>query len=266
MTWRWAYILSIFIWSSAFAQELPIDNRTLISEDVLSTAIDPLHQIYYINKDRQVVKVSNTQNRDYSYSNLMIDDNTSIHVQNAFKVALYKMNVGDFLMLDNRLNLTAQTNFFDLGYFAVSATAVSTDNKYIWLFDQDMQRLIKLDQKFKEVYRSNNLTQAIDQSIQPEQIIEKKNKLYLLDKEKGVYIFDNVGNYIKRYPIEHADKIWLISNQLYFYRTGQLWLYDHLLFEEIPQYSLPHYTSIDLCKDFILGITQDGKLYKYLWK
>lgn len=266
MKWRWTYILLISFWSNANGQELSIDSGILISEDVLSTAIDPLQQIYYINKNRQVVKLSSTQNKEYSYSNLMIDDHTSIHVQNAFKVALYKMNVGDFLMLDNRLNLTAKTNFFDLGYFAVSATSVSTDNKYVWLFDEDLQRLVKLDQKFKEIYRSNNLTQSLNQSIHPEQIIEKKNKLYLLDKEKGVYIFDNVGNYIKRYPIKNADKIWLIADQLYFYRTGELWLYDNMLFEEVPQYSLPHYTSIDLCKDFILGITQDGKLYKHNWK
>lgn len=242
------------------------DSRTLIAEDVWSTVIDPLHQVYYTNKQKQAIKLSSIQDREYIYSDLMLDDHAVILAQNAFKSAIYNRNTGDFVMLDNRFSPTGKTNFFDLGYFGITAAAVSTDNKTIWIFDEDMQRLVQLDHQFKEIHRSNNLTQSLQRSIKPSQIVEKTNKIYLLDYKTGLYIFDNLGNYIKMYPIEQAHKVWVISERIYFFRAGQIWVYDSLLFEESALYALPEYSEVDLCKEFILGITPQGKLYQLPWR
>lgn len=264
MKW-WLTYLTIACSHWLLAQDL-LNERKQLAINVMSTAIDPLQQIYYINQNRQLVKLSSIQDKEYIYSDLMIDANTSIHAQNAFKVILYKKDVGDLLVLDNRLTLTAKLNFFDLGYFSVTGMTVSNDNKYIWLFDQDRQQIIKLDPQYRQIYQSNNLTQFLPARIRPVQMIEHENKLYLLDRHTGIYIFDNVGNFIKSYPVEHADKMWLISGQIYFYREGQIWQYDTRLFEEIPRYAMEDYRSIDLCRDFILGVTPDNTLYQFPWE
>ncbi len=247
-----------------WAQDI-FGEKVFLAGNVISTAIDPLQQIYFINQNKQLIKLSSIQDREYVYSDLMIDANTSIHAQNAFKVILYKKDVGDLLILDNRLTLTAKLNFFDLGYFAVSGMTMSNDNKHIWIFDEERQQIIKLDPQYRQVYQSNNMTQVLPARIHPTQIIEQENKLYLLDKKSGVYLFDNVGNFIKQYPIEHAEHIWVLSGQIYFYRAGQIWQYDIRLFEEIPLYKTADYKSIDLCRDFILGITPEGDLYRFPW-
>lgn len=243
-----------------------LNGKKLLAENVISTAIDPLQQIYFINQNKQLIKLSSIQDKEYVYSDLMIDANTSIHAQNAFKVILYKKDVGDLIVLDNRLTVTARLNFFDLGYFAVSGMTMSNDNHSIWLFDEERQQIIKLDQQNRQVYQSNNLTQVLPARIHPVQIIEQENKLYLLDKKQGIYIFDNTGNFIKQFPIEQADRIWVLSGQIYFYRAGQIWQYDLRLFEEIPLYKTDDYKSIDLCRDFILGITSEGNLYRFGWE
>ncbi len=263
MKWVWTYLFLMCVYS---VKGQDAQHGKIVAENVWSAAIDPLQEIYYINKNKQLVKISEIQDREYSYSNLMIDENTYIDVQNSFKIALFKKNVGDFLILDNRLNLTAKSNLFDLGYFGVTALTVSADNKNIWLFDENIQRLIKIDQQFREVYRSDNLTQSLSQSIRPKQIIEKTNKLYLLDNEKGIFVFDNVGNYIKTYPVMQADRIWIINDKLYFSRGGKIWWYNPLLFEEVSQYAIEDFTLADLCKDFILAISPAGVLFQFNWK
>ncbi|MCO5229791.1 MAG: hypothetical protein M9958_01415 [Chitinophagales bacterium] len=242
------------------------NGRTFIDDKVVSVAIDPLQQIYYTNTKKQLIKISNQIEKTYSYSDLMIDEHTSVIPQNPFKIILYKKEVGDFLVLDNRLNLSAKVNLFDLGYFSVTSLTVANDNKHLWVFDFDRQQIIKLDQQYNTVFQSNILTQILGKKINAIQLIEKEDKLYLLDNKNGVYIFDNMGNYIKNYPIENAEKIWLISGQIYFYRDEQIWQYDTQLFQEVLKYNMQGYTSIDICRDFILGITPNGELYQQKWE
>jgi hypothetical protein len=134
------------------------------------------------------------------------------------------------------------------------------------LFDTYRQQIIKLDQQNKEVFQSVNLTQLLQRRISPTQIKEFENKLYLLDPETGIYLFDQLGTYIKNIPIENVENFWIISKQIYFYRDQQIWLYNSELFEENPQYRLEDYTNISLCRDFILGITPQNELYQIEWK
>lgn len=240
--------------------------RTFVADKVVSATIDPLQQIYFTNTKKQLIKISDQLGKTYSYSDLMIDEHTSVIPQNPFKIILYKKEVGDILVLDNRLNLSAKVNFFDLGYFSVTSLTVANDNKHLWIFDLDRQQIIKLDQQYNAVFQSNILTQILDKKINAIQLIEKEDKLYLLDSKNGIYIFDNMGNYLKNYPIENAKKMWLISSQIYFYRDEQIWQYDTQLFQEVLKYNMEGYTSIDICRDFILGITSNAELYQLKWE
>lgn len=262
---NWILFISLSYCSVVFAKELQ-EVRTLIATDVYSVSIDPLQQIYYINKNKQLIKSSSLQDKDYIYSDLMIDQNTSIYTQNPFKVLLYKKDVGDVIILDNRLTMNSKLNLFNLGYFSVSSVTYSMDNHSMILFDTYRQQIIKLDQQNKEVFQSVNLTQLLQKRISPTQIKEFENKLYLLDPKTGIYLFDQLGTYIKNIPIENVENFWIISKQIYFYKDQQIWLYNTELFEEIPQYRLEDYTNISLCRDFILGITPQNELYQINWE
>ncbi|MCO5233164.1 MAG: hypothetical protein M9888_05455 [Chitinophagales bacterium] len=242
------------------------DKKISVAQNVISVAIDPLEQIYYTNSKKQLIKLSDQQDKTYSYSDLMIDESTIVLPQNPFKIILYKKEVGDFFILDNRLNLSAKANFFDLGYYSVSSLTLSNDNKHLWIFDFDRQQILKLDQQYNPVFQSNILTQTLGKKINAIQLIEKENKLYVLDSINGVFLFDNLGNYIQHYPIENATRMWLISGQLYFYKNNSIWLYDNKLFEAFQKYNLlENYTSIDLCRNFILAINRQGELYQIKW-
>ena len=185
---NWILFITFSYFSVVFAKELQVE-RTLLASDVYSVSIDPLQQIYYINKNKQLIKLSDIQDKKYVYSDLMIDQSTSIYTQNPFKVMLYKKDVGDVIILDNRLTKNSKINLFNLGYFSVSSIAYSIDNQSIILFDNYRQQIIKLDQQNKEVYQSVNMTQLLQKRISPTQIKEFENKIYLLDTLFGIYIF-----------------------------------------------------------------------------
>lgn len=262
---HWIFLFAFNYVTIVFAQNLQ-EEKKLLATDVYSVSVDPLQQIYYINKNKQLIKLSSIQDKIYVYSDLMIDQNTSIYSDNPFKVLLYKKDIGDVIILDNRLTKNSKINLFNLGYFSVSSINNAMDNQSIILFDTDRQQIIKLDQQNKEIFQSINMAQLLQKRISPIQIKEFENKLYLLDAQTGIYIFDQLGTFIKNIPIEKADNFWIISKQIYFYRDQQIWLYNSELFEEIPQYRLDDYTNISLCRDFILGITPQSELYQIYWK
>ncbi len=262
---QWILLITFSYFTVVFSQNIK-EERKLLAIDVYSVSIDPLQQIYYINKDKQLIKLSSIQDKTYVYSDLMIDQNTQILTQNPFKAMLYKKDVGDVIILDNHLTKNSKINLYNLGYFSVSSINYSMDNQSILLFDTYRQQIIKLDQQNKEVYQSVNMTQLLQKRISPIQIKEFENKLYLLDPATGIYIFDQLGTYIKNLPIENIENFWIVSKQIYFYRNQQIWLYNAELFEEIPQYNLDDYTNISLSRDFILGITPQKELYQINWK
>ncbi|MCO5247489.1 MAG: hypothetical protein M9887_00850 [Chitinophagales bacterium] len=241
-----------------------LNDKTLVDKNVVTASIDPLGQIFYINQSKQLIKLSKLQESPYIYSDLTINRNSRLITDNTFKTILYKKDIGDFLLLDNRLKLLSKSNFYDLGFFAVDALAISNDQKNIWIFDSQRQQLIQLNQQYDISYQSNNFTQYLSQQLQAVQITEEKQHVYLLDKIHGLYVFDNTAVFVKRLPIENADRFWLINNQIYFYRENTLWKYDTLLFEETPVLQLDKiYTSIDINRDYLIALTENGDLYRF---
>jgi|GEM_PF-4454175 len=261
-----AALLLVFIplFSETKAQDT-LARKKVVNDLVLTAALDPLNQIYYINNQRQLVKLAPSQDKQFLYTDLFVDARTVIQSHNPFKILLYKKDVGDLAVLDNRLTLTGKINLFDLGYFDVSCISSANDNQSIWLFDQARQQLFRLDQQYKESFASPVMPQLLGTDIHPVYVIETEGKVYLLDPKKGLFIFDNVGNFSKQLPITRANRIWIFGNQIYYYHSGQIWMYDTLLMEERPAYTLEGYSDISLCRDFILGLTPEKELFRIEW-
>lgn len=256
-------ILFLAIGMQTFAQSPGAEKVT--EDKVLVAALDPIHQIYYINNKRQLMKLVPAQNRTYLYTDLFVDGQTVIQAQNPFKLMLYKKDVGTLITLDSRLNVTGRINLFDLGYFDVTALAAANDNQSVWLFDRASQQLVRLDQQYKQVFFSPVMPQQIGYDLNPVYITEQEGRVYLVDREKGIFIFDNIGNYFKKLPLEGLGKVWVFGPRLLYYFEDQVWQYDLMMMEKTPIVPLPGYRDVFLSRDFILALTEDGQLFKIAW-
>jgi hypothetical protein len=249
--------------SAIFAQD--ISTLKVTQDKVLVAALDPLHQVYFINDKRQLYKLVPSQNREYLYTDLFVDQQTVIQAQNPFKVLLYKKDVGTLVTLDSRLNQTARINLFDLGYFDVSAVATANDNQSIWLFDKASQQLVRLDQNNRQTFFSPVMPQQIGHELDPVYITETESKVYLVDPTKGIFIFDNIGNYFKKLPVEGIRKIWIFGPRMLYYFEGKIRQYDLLMMEDKVVMDLDGYADVFLSREFILALKGNGELYRLPW-
>jgi hypothetical protein len=258
------FLLTLFVISVlSFAKAQ--DTILVTPDKVLKAAIDPLQQIYYVNNQRQLVKLATTQDKTFLYTAIFLNKNIVLNVQNPFKVLLYKQDMGELITLDTRMTVTGSVNLFDLGYYDISALSSASNLQNVWLFDRARQQLILLDQQNKESFVTPIMSQLIGTSLSPVFVAEIEAKVYLVDPVKGIFIFDNLGNYFKQLPITGIQKIWVIGPKLYYFTEGQLWEYDLMLMESAPLITLKGFSEVQLCKDFILGLNSEGQLYKMNW-
>jgi hypothetical protein len=256
-------LIVLFNMDNAFSQD---ENRQKVTEEkVLVAALDQMHQIYYINGQRQLYKLVPAQNRNYLYTDLFVDRQTILFVQNALKILLYKKDIGALVTLDSRLNMTGKINLFDLGYYDVTTLATANDNQSIWLFDKASQQLVRLDQQYKQTFISPVMPQQIGFDLNPVYITETEGKVYLVDYEKGVFIFDNFGNFFRQIPLSGLRKIWIFGSRILYYQDDQIWQYDLLMMEKAVLAHLPGYKDIYLSKEFILGLNSEGDLFTIPW-
>ena len=87
----------------------------------------------------------------------------------------------------------------------VSLATVAADNN-IWTFDNQNLSLKKVDVQNGEVLSETNLNFILKkQRHEFTYIREYQNLLFLSDKNEGVLVFDNIGNYIETIPLLGLD-------------------------------------------------------------
>ncbi|MEZ5025546.1 MAG: hypothetical protein R2739_03115 [Chitinophagales bacterium] len=199
-----------------------------------------------------------------NYGSIYINEHTEIISTTGFKTILYSPDFGKIIQLDNRLKELDIIDVYNLGTFLITCVGISYDNNFLWLFDASTQQLIKLDKNQKAVFESNNLSLWTGTSITPNQIIESGIHLYIVDAQKGIFIFDNQGNYIKTIPIPNISGLKIYDNQLFYYRDNCIYSYQQLTFSEIKYTQTPKLNNIQLGKAILCGTNENG--YVEIWK
>ena len=149
-----------------------------------------------------------------TYSGNTISPIYSVDVSKTAKVFGFYKDHQSYLLLDRHLSLLheAGLNSGLIGYATV--TAFAADNN-LWIFDQSDFSLKKVDLLNDLIITVISLPLIINQEEWDiRQIKEYQNRLYLYNSDKEVYVFDNLGNFIKKLPIKPECQFWLHGENL----------------------------------------------------
>jgi hypothetical protein len=167
------------------------------AENIVDAAADHMGMLYVSNEKGIISKYDKKGRPLLSYSGEKISPINSIDVSHTAKIFGFFKDNQSYLILDRFLNPLneALLNGSLIGY--ASETAYASDNN-LWIFDQS-------DLSVKKISLINNALQtviSVSMFINTEewdirQIEEYQNRLYLYNSNGDVYVFDNLGNYIK---------------------------------------------------------------------
>jgi len=225
-----SYLLSwSFIWQVAVAQEYNLVSEIEGSFDYVAT--DNLGGLYG-STNSEIRKYTPEGNLILRNGLNLLGEVSDMDCSNALKIVVFYQDLSQVVFLDNQLAPRGDVLQLDVLGYAQSVAVASSYNNGIWVFDQMSFSLIRLDDRLQETNRTASLLQLLGEAIDPIQLVEGKQWLYLVDSERGIYVFDLFGTYYKRIPITNIDHIDVTQGLVFTQKGNELVLFDPVSLEE----------------------------------
>ncbi len=212
---------------------------------------DPQKNIYLNDVQGNVLKLDSTGNLIASFAPQQYGQITTMEPWPALRLFLYYENTQSYTFLDRYLS-GEQFNRFPPSIGFASMAAASSDNQ-IWIIDDRAFSLLKYDFSFNQISLNSSFNQLPEKlDLDPYQMKEYQNRLYVGDHNYGVLVFDNIGNYIKSIPLPAPVIFNFMGDELYYLLEGAIHYID-LYHNDSRELILPGYHSY--AQALILGRT-----------
>lgn len=195
--------------------------------------IDNSDYIYVVNDD-EIFKYSTNGELLFRYSNLALGDISTIDVSNPMKVLVfYKLN-SQLVILDNTLTQRGETiQLEDRNLYQATAIGFNYLDNGIWVFDQSLFQLVRLNENFEVTYESGNLAEILHmKNLNVNRITIRHQNMYLQTEENGLLVFDIYGTFFKKIPISQPNDFQVDEKFIYYLKNNQYFAYSLMDFEE----------------------------------
>jgi hypothetical protein len=210
MKFFWVLLLSLLSILNFFSQKEPYKILPLKNEILAS---DIFNNIYVVDHST-ILKLDSSGNLLNTFSAKKSGNIAYIDVNDPLKILVYYYDYNQIVFLSHNLTqLSEFINLDDIGITKVSAIA-SSQNGGIWLYDENKMQLLLLNNQLQILYAGTK--HYIDNIFK---IIEYEQKVYVGSKNKGIYEFDNKGNFIEFHSIKELQDFYIAQKKI-FYLTG----------------------------------------------
>ena len=217
-------ILLISFQNFGFSQEFN-ETYSWKVEGVVDATADHMGMLYLSNDKGIISKYAENGQQILSYSGNKIASIYSVDVSHTSKIFGFFRDDQSYIILDRFLNPLneALLNGSLIGY--ASETTYAADNK-LWIFDQSDLSLKKLDllNNALQTIISVSLSIGIEE-WEIMQIEEYQNRLYLYNSNGDVYVFDNMGNFIKTLDIKPSSKFSFDQEYMIYVQDDKIFKY-----------------------------------------
>ncbi|MDQ3292591.1 MAG: hypothetical protein M3Q05_14990 [Bacteroidota bacterium] len=220
-------------------------------------SLDRLDNIYLTDQKNNLHKYDPSGKFISTFSPPITGHIASLEAWNTAKILLFYDDQQTITFLDRFLAPISSVRLSDQVDGIIKAASFASDNK-IWAFNESNFSLYKIDLQFPEATRSIPLDLVLPkQQYDIRFLREYQNKVFLLDKLSGVYVFDNLGNFQKRLPFTGLNNIGFRGDELYFLANNQIHFF-HLYTLQERTVDLPSTSDNSSIKQVLAGET---KLY-----
>lgn len=164
-----------------------------VSQDIVDFTVDNLGNIYVLNSDNQLKKLSAHGDSLAVFNDVRrYGKIATIDVTNPLKILVYYREFTTIVELDRFLNLINTVDLRNQNILQAKAIGLAYDNT-IWVFDELDAMIKRVKDDGSLVDQSTDFRQLFDSVPDPISIHDRGDLVYLYDPTKGVYIFDHYG-------------------------------------------------------------------------
>lgn len=153
---------------------------------------DALGNTYDVQPDH-VFKYSSNFDLEYRLSTLQYGTSAQLDLTNPLVPFLFFQDQGSLVFFDNMLNVLEDPVFLNERFQGQITCVAGSKGDALWLYDVNSSTLIRTDRQFGLLSKSANLSYLLKEELQPIQIIESGQRVYVIDPFKGIFIFSLFG-------------------------------------------------------------------------
>jgi hypothetical protein len=236
--------------------------KSVQTPPVRNVSIDRYNFFYFADDRGNIYKYDQDATLLLTFSPRKNSEVTLLEAWRNVNILVFYRNYQEFIFL-NRF-LTETPNFIldeeeqdqdkSVG-FARLATFTGDNN--LWIIDDDDFSLKKLDLTYNKLIIHTPLELVLPKKNYDFNFIrEYQNLLFINDKNSGILIFDNLGNYKNKLEFKGLNYFSFQNNNLYFIEDGHIRLYDIYTGDE-SKIKLPE------GKQFLYALLGDKKAYLF---
>lgn len=207
--------------------------RTVPTPPVHKTSIDRYFNFYIADNKGNLFKFDSLGNEVAKFSPPKKADITLVEAWRAVNVFVFYRQLQEYNFLDRFLTSSTPNFKFANGFdnndegigFARLAT-VAYDNN-LWIFDDTDFSLKKYDTQINQITIKTSLDLILDPKFYDLTLIrEYQNLLFINDKNSGILVFDNMGNYKHKLEFKDVNYFNFIDNYIYFLQKDKMVIVD----------------------------------------
>lgn len=195
--------------------------------------LDHLGNLYTVEGNNVISKYDQNLNKLYSVTEKLQGELTLMDVSNPFRIYLYFEDQNVVLINDNEMKNIGRFDLASKGFRFVPVICRASNNG-LWLYDEQEQKLKRLDNTLRKTIESNNLFFYTDEDVNPNYMVEDEDFLYLNNPQQGIMIFDLFGKYYKTIAVPNLDFFQVLENKILYIRNNSAYVYDLQTLEENP--------------------------------
>lgn len=227
---RFTFLLLLLAVHPSFAQTTLLQPFKTWQVPIADLAVDNLDNLYILTTTDQLKKYNANGDSISAYNNVRRYGKLhAIDVTNPLKLLLFYKDFSTLVILDRQLTARTDIELRRKAILQPGAAGSSYDNN-IWLFDEYDNKLKKINEEGTLLLETPDLRTVFGFALQPQQIIDHNNTVYLYDQQRGVFLFDHYGTFRKKLPITQWQRIAVLegyvygtaANAVHFYNTATL--------------------------------------------
>lgn len=186
---------------------------------------DYLNSFYYVSEEN-LYRLSADGRPTGSHTAKIYGNIYSVDPTNPMKTLVYYRDFNTIMFLDNMMTQVGDPVMLqDLGLERTSVVSRSYNNG-IWVFDSGNNELIRLDAQLNISHRTGRLNQVTGFIPEPVSMIERNNKLFMNDPQRGIHVFDIYGTFLKTLPFKELNDFDVYEEKLFYIGNDSLHSYD----------------------------------------
>ena len=194
--------------------------------EITASAVDLFGNLYLCDQQGQLFKIEPRPLRILHYSGRQTLGFDRIDAGSFSKIAVFSMDLQTVRFFDKNLNPLSELSLSPGLASSVTCICLSSDNK-LWIFDETGRVLEKIDPATARVILTIDCSTVLKTArADVADMREYKNRLYMLDGDKNVYVFNSMGNLLRTFTIRGNGNLQFHDDDLISLSSGYLNLYN----------------------------------------